>query len=128
MIAHTSQETQSVLSAGVCEHPITLIKEKVVNETHMVLWFCCSGGCEPAPSTEWDTGKWCLGETAETVLLAPIENTVVYRVSQTRWLQKIMKCKMHIKVIVSHAGAAGSDSKVHVTAVTKIKAARKKGK
>lgn len=27
--------------------------------THMVLWFGCSVGCEPVPSTEWDTGK-CL--------------------------------------------------------------------
>lgn len=94
-------KTQSVLSVEVCKHPIAVIKEKVVFETHMVLWFYCSVGCEPAPSTEWGTGKWCLKEITTTALLASIENTLVYHVSQTWWFQKsqTVKCTSRLSYL-----------------------------
>lgn len=86
-------KTQSMLSVEVCKHPITVIKEKVFFETHMVLWFCCSVGCEPAPSTEWDTGKWCLKEITKAALLAPNENILIYHRSQTWWFQNLQTVK-----------------------------------
>lgn len=104
-----------------------LVKEKAVDETHTTVWFCCSGGCEPALSTDLDAGSWCLWEAKETVLWAPIAVTVVHRVSQILVASKYNKKKntqhkMYIKVIISHNGAFESQSKVHVTAVAKAKA------
>lgn len=78
---------QTVLWVEVSKYPIDIIKERALFETHMPLWFCCSAGCGPAPSTESGTGKWCLKEITETVLLVSIENTLIHHLTQTWWFQ-----------------------------------------
>lgn len=123
------EKTQSVPSVEVCEHPIAVIEEKAVFETHMVLWFCCSAGCEPAPSTEWDTGKWCLKEITETALLASIENTLVYHVSRAWRLQKSQSVKCTSRLSYLKLLQRRWESKLNMTAVTRnIAAKRKVGK
>lgn len=111
-------KTQSVLSVEVCKHPIAVIREKVVWNSHgaLVLLFCLLRTCSVHRVGYWEMMSErnhqdsFISLNRKHTRISSVPNLVV---------PKLTACKTHIKVIVSQTAALEVESKLYMTAVTR---------
>lgn len=83
-IAHTSWKNTAGFQLRFANTRSPSLSKKRPLKTHMVLWFYCSVGCEPAPSTEWGTGNCYLKEITKAASLASVKHMLVNHLKQTK--------------------------------------------